>query len=190
MSEIKDDASAWFESLGQEIQDYQVPDIPQPDPDDPDLTGDTQGCDPQRPYAETPEVTDTDLRNVQNLREISRPTALVIVGTMDTILPAIGTMAIKGSQRDDLRLTPDEHDTLVEAWTAYLAGKSVQVSPGAALLLAILTIYGAKAATAVSNSRTRDQLQQQQQQIEQLQSQLQDKQQEIDNLRRDTKEID
>lgn len=180
-----DIASQWFDSVGADLQDYQVPPAPEPEPDLDNPLADEPEPDPDRPFADTPEVTNDDLRNIQNLRAVSRPTAEVIVGTMDVLLPAAGAILLKGSDKDDLRLSDTEHDTLVEAWSAYLAGKSVQVSPGAALVLAILTIYGAKVATAVNNRRTRDRLEEQQREIEQLRTQLQTKEQEVDTLRRD-----
>ena len=151
MTTPNDIASQWFDSVGADLQDYQVPPAPEPEPDLDNPLADEPEPDPDRPFADTPEVTNDDLRNIQNLRAVSRPTAEVIVGTMDVLLPAAGAILLKGSDKDDLRLSDTEHDTLVEAWSAYLAGKSVQVSPGAALVLAILTIYGAKVATAVNN---------------------------------------
>ena len=183
-----DVASKWFESVGAELQDYQVPEAPEAEVTEPE-TDTLDIPDDGHPYAETPEITDTELRNVQNLRAVSRPTAEVIVGTMDVLLPAAGAIILKGTEKDDLRLEDSERETLVEAWSTYLAGKQVQVSPGAALLLATLTIYGAKVATAVNNRRTRDQLEELKHETEDLRDELETKQQEVETLRRDNETL-
>ncbi len=85
------------------------------------------------------------------MKRIYRPTATVIVGTMDVFLPIVITMIIKGSERDDAKLQESERETLIEAWAAYLGDKNVQASPGMVLITTILTIYGSKVYTCIQH---------------------------------------
>lgn len=168
--EIHDDASAWFESQGQDIQDFEVPPMPEADIPPVDTFDDPEN----RPYGDTPDVTATDVRNVINLQAINRPTASVIVGVMDTILPILITAVIvRGSEVDDSRLTPEERETLIQAWAVYLGDKNIQASPAVVLLTTIVTIYGAKIFSAIQNRRLLEQeriIAQQQAELEALRS--------------------
>lgn len=156
MATPHDDASAWFNSQGQEIQDYEVP--PMPDSGVEEATVIDDGHDPNRPYADTPEVTSSDVHNVLNLQAINRPTASIIVGVMDTLLPILITgLIVRGSQADDCRLSDDERETLIQAWAVYLGDKNVQASPTVVLITTILTIYGAKIISAFQNRRILEQ---------------------------------
>ena len=178
---IQDDAESWYETLGQQIQDFEAPEAPpvepvaepviEPSPND------------QRPYADLPEVTNDDVRNLTNLRAVSRPTAEVIVGTMDVVIPLLITLLIKHSERDDCKLTKDEHETLVEAWANYLGDKNVQMSPGMSLLMAIATIYGAKVVVAMTSAKERKVVEQQRDEIDRMRQEAMQRQNEIEHLK-------
>lgn len=178
---INDDANDWFLQQGQEIQDYEVPDAP--DFEAPDFgIDDDDTADTDRPYGDVPEVTNDDVRNVMNLRAVSRPTAEVIVGTLDVVLPLLVTMLLRGTERDDCRLDPSEHETLVEAWASYLGDKNVDVSPGWALIISMITIYGAKVGGALANRKERQQLQAAQAEAERLRQELEAERKRADAL--------
>lgn len=152
MSNIHDDAQAWYESMGQEIQDFDVPPMPEtePSPEQQAEIDEAQYME-DHPYADAPRVSNEDATSVLNMQRINRPTATVIVGTMDVFLPIVITMIIKGSERDDAKLQESERETLIEAWAAYLGDKNVQASPGMVLITTILTIYGSKVYTCIQH---------------------------------------
>lgn len=142
---MKDDASDWYASMGREIEDYEVPPMPEAEPtaEDQAAAEEAEYLD-EHPYAEAPRVTSEDASSVLNMQRIQRPTASVIVGVMDTVLPILIALVVKGSEAGALKLDAGERDTLTDAWAAYLGDKNVQASPGAVLLTTIATIYGAK----------------------------------------------
>lgn len=180
MDKVRDDASAWFESQGCDIQDYEVPPMPdtgaaEAEPAD-EPVGDDSG---DRPYGDAPEVTNADVRNVINLQAINRPTASVIVGVMDTVLPILITAVIvRGSEVEECRLTDEERETLIQAWAVYLGDKNIQASPSVVLLTTIVTIYGAKIFGAVQHRR----LLEQERTIERQQAELEALRQEKEQL--------
>ena len=108
------------------------------------------------PYRDVPRVTGEDASSVLNMQRIQRPTASVIVGVMDVVLPIVIALIFKGSESDTLKLDDGERDTLTDAWTAYLGDKNVQASPGAVLLTTIATIYGAKVFLAFQQKKEAD----------------------------------
>lgn len=141
---MKDDASDWYASMGQEIQDYEVPPMPEAEPSAEDQAAAEEAeYLEEHPYAEAPRVTSEDASSVLNMQRIQRPTASVIVGVMDTVLPILIALVVKGSETGALKVDAGERDTLTDAWAAYLGDKNVQASPGAVLLTTIATIYGA-----------------------------------------------
>lgn len=142
---MKDDASDWYASMGREIEDYEVPPMPEAEPtaEDQAAAEEAEYLE-EHPYAEAPRVTSEDASSVLNMQRIQRPTASVIVGVMDTVLPILIALVVKGSEAGALKLDAGERDTLTDAWAAYLGDKNVQASPGAVLLTTIATIYGAK----------------------------------------------
>lgn len=169
----KDDASAWFDSMGQDIQDFEVPPMPEVETptDIPIDGGEDPGIDPDRPFGDVPDVTHDDVRNVMNMQAINRPTATVIVGIMDTVLPLIITgIIIKGSEASDCKLTDDERETLIQAWAVYLGDKNIQASPSVVLITTILTIYGAKIFAAIQNRKAAEQQQLIEQQAAELEA--------------------
>ena len=131
---IQDDASSWFASQSQPIQDFEAPPAPEAEPLNPE-----PAFDPDRPFGDAPTVTDEDVRNVTNMRLAQQPTAELIVGVMDVILP--------------LALVP-----LVTAWAGYLGDKNIQASPGVVLIIAIVTVYGGKIVAALADRRQRDEI--------------------------------
>lgn len=192
MQPIQDDANAWFLSQGQDIQDFEAPEAPDFTPDgqilDPDTLTDPDLPDPSRPYADLPDVTASDRRNVENLRAIAQPTAEVIVGTIDVIIPLLITLLIRGSERDDTRLSADERDTLVEAWATYLGDKNIALSPTTSLIIAMVTIYGSKIIAALTARRERRQLEMLRRRIESQQQQIATQQQTIVALQREVQD--
>ena len=178
---INDDASQWFAAQGQQLQAFEAP--PAPDlefADTPDLMDED---DPDRPFADVPEVTNQDVSNVNNMRAIQRPTAEVIVGTMDVLVPLLIAWIIKGSEREDAKLSPEEHETLVEAWATYLGDKNVQLSPGTALVVAMLTIYGSKVMLAINGRNERNEITRLRAQVEEQQRELQQKEHQLEIVR-------
>lgn len=142
---INDDAQQWYDSLGQDIQDFEVPPIPDSTPTpEQQQAADQAAFAEQHPYADAPRVSSSDATSVLNLQRINRPTASIIVGVMDVVLPIVIALIFKGSQTDNLKLQDDERDTLTDAWAVYLGDKNVQASPTAVLITTIATIYGSK----------------------------------------------
>lgn len=176
---IQDDANDWFQSQGQQIQDYEAPEAPEAE--EPEILTD-EDFDPDRPYGDVPQVTNDDLRNVSNMRAIAQPTAAVIVGTLDVLMPLAITLLIRGSDSDQLRLSDSERDTLTEAWATYLGDKNIALSPGVALLVAMLTIYGSKIVIALDNRRQQQQLQAALDQADTLRRQLAEERRRADDL--------
>ena len=123
---IQDDASSWFASQNQPIQDFEAPPAPEAETLNPE-----PAYDPDRPFGDAPTVTDEDVRNVTNMRLAQQPTAELIVGVMDVILPLALVLLIKGTDKNDIKLEPDERETLVTAW-ASTAARSSPPSPTAA----------------------------------------------------------
>lgn len=150
---VQDDASSWFASQEQQIQDFEAPPAPEAEPLNPE-----PDFDPDRPFGGAPTVTDEDVRNVTNMRLAQQPTAELIVGVMDVVLPLALVLLIKGTDKDDIKLEPDERETLVTAWAGWLGDKNIQASPGVVLLIAIVTVYGGKIVAAVADRRRRDEL--------------------------------
>ena len=104
---IQDDASSWFASQNQPIQDFEAPPAPEAEPLNPE-----PAFDPDRPFADAPTVTDEDVRNVTNMRLAQQPTAELIVGVMDVILPLALVLLIKGTDKNDIKLEPPGQATL------------------------------------------------------------------------------
>ena len=155
---VKDDAALWFETQGQDIQDFEVP--PEVNEHDAEADGDDLPAD-EMPYAEQEEederITQADISQRIHALEINRPTVEVIVSVMNAVVPALGLALLKldDDGAEDLDLTDEEHETLVKAWADYLGDKNVQVRPGTALLMAIASIYGSKIFLALRNKKSR-----------------------------------
>lgn len=142
---LNDDAQDWYASMGQEIQDFEVPPMPEPEPTpEEQAEAEEAAYAEDHPYADAPRVTGEDANSVLNLQRINRPTATIIVGLMDTVLPIVIALAVKGAEAESMKLDDGERETLADAWAVFLGDKNVQASPAAVLLTTILTIYGAK----------------------------------------------
>lgn len=150
---IQDDASSWFASQNQQIQDFEAPPAPETEPINAEAA-----YDPDRPFGDAPTVTDEDVRNVTNMRLAQQPTAELIVGVMDVLMPLVLVLLIKGTDKNDIKLEPDERETLVTAWAGYLGDKNIQASPGVVLIIALVTVYGGKIVAALSDRRQRNEI--------------------------------
>lgn len=167
---INDDSSLWYETQGQQIQDYEVPESPLPG-DEPE-TAETID-EPQS------EITDAEVRTQINLQRINKPVAGLIVGGMDAVVPLLFIALVKGTEENDLKLNPQEREDLENAFALYLGEKSIEVNPFYALLFTIATIYGGKMMMAIRNKKLREEkaaleaeIQRQQTEIETLRSML------------------
>lgn len=167
---INDDSSLWYETQGQQIQDYEVPESPLPG-DEPETAEPID--EPQ------PEITDAEVRTQINLQRINKPVAGLIVGGMDAVVPLLFIALVKGTEETDLKLTPQEREDLENAFALYLGEKSIEVNPFYALLFTIATIYGGKMMMAIRNKKLREEkaaleaeIQRQQTEIETLRSML------------------
>ncbi len=155
---MKDDADIWMETMGQNIQDFAVPPSPI---DEPEVIDD-----------EPETITNADVRNHANSIALRRPTAEIIVGTTDMLVPALLCMLIKHTDAGDYKLKPDESETLVAAWANYLGEKSIDLSPGWALIGSIATIYGSKLMMAFATRKERQELEQLRREREELHKEL------------------
>lgn len=178
MSNYNDDAASWFASQGQQIQDFEAPPMPEMEPTVEDAEV-LEEPDPDRPYGDAPTVTSDDVRNVQNMRILQEPTAKIIVGVMDTVIPLVVMLLMKNVAEESMKLEKSEREELELAWAAYLGDKNVQVSPGVALIVCIVTVYGGKVISVMQDRKQREernalyaQLAEQKEQIEQLKQQL------------------
>lgn len=178
MNNYNDDAAAWFASQGQQIQDFEAPPMPESEPTVEDAEV-LEEPDPDRPYGDAPTVTSDDVRNVQNMRILQEPTAKIIVGVMDTVIPLVVMLLMKNVAEESMKLEKSEREELELAWAAYLGDKNVQVSPGVALIVCIVTVYGGKVISVMQDRKAREernqlyaQLAEQKEQIEQLKQQL------------------
>ena len=178
MGMIHDDADAWFASQGQQIQDFEAPPMPESEPTVEDAEV-LEEPDPARPYGDAPTVTSDDVRNVQNMRILQEPTAKIIVGVMDIVIPLVVMLLMKNVAEESMKLEKSEREELELAWAVYLGDKNVQVSPGVALIACIVTVYGGKVISVMQDRKQREernalyaQLAEQREQIEQLKQQL------------------
>lgn len=158
---MKDDADKWMETMGQDIQDYAVPPSPIDEPEP-----------IEEPEPET--ITNADVRNHANSITLRRPTAEIIVGTTDMLVPALLCMLIKHTDAGDYKLQPDESETLVNAWANYLGEKSIDLSPGWALIGSIATIYGSKLMMAFATRKERQELEEMRKQRAEMERQIEE----------------
>ena len=158
---MKDDADIWMETMGQNIQDYAVPPSPIEEP---------EVIEPE----EEETITASDVRNHANSIALRKPTAEIIVGTTDMLLPAVLCLLIKHTDTADYKLQPDEQETLVNAWANYLGEKSIDLSPGWALIGSIATIYGSKLLMAFATRKERHELEQMRQERKEMQRQIEE----------------
>lgn len=160
---INDDSTLWYETQGQQIQDYEVPESPAFDEAETAETID----EPQ------PGITDAEVRTQINLQRINKPVAGLIVGGMDAVIPLLFIALVKGTEEDDLKLTPQERDDLENAFALYLGERSIEVNPLYALIFTVATIYGGKMMLAIRNKKLREEKAELEAQIERQRVEIQ-----------------
>lgn len=139
---IVDDASLWKQSRESEIQEYEVP-------EDDFLSIGANDNNFSEPEPEEERITKTDIQQNKNRIEFNEPTAGVIVGIMDVVIPLLFVFVFKAENKDQFKLDASEKDLLLESWANYLATKEFTMSPGAVLITSLLSVYAAKVTVAV-----------------------------------------
>jgi len=148
----KDEASLWWESRNSQVQDYVNPEEFEKSFIDIDNV-DTE-------VEEEKELISNKERISQlNMIKLSEPTAEIVTSVINSLVPLLLVLLIKNSNSENYKLTPDEHQTLVNAWANYLKDSNVQVSPGILLIVSIASIYGAKITTAVAERKKEEKIQ-------------------------------
>lgn len=131
---INDDASLWKKNRELGIEEFQVPEEVEVEPNfyNPD-----EGA-----VLISEEVTAKDVQNDLNKLKLSEPTARLIVSIMDVLVPAIGVFITKDRENKEvLKLDDDEQKTLEDAFANYLKETELQMSPGVLLITAISAVY-------------------------------------------------
>ncbi|MDD3687840.1 MAG: hypothetical protein PHE56_13895, partial [Bacteroidales bacterium] len=111
MSNNLDDAGLWFESRHAEIQEFQEPE---------QYKSFINIEEEPENIPEQSEVTNKQVRTELNMIKLNEPTAQIVVTLMDTLVPVLLLLIIKGANEDKLKLTEQEKDTLTQAWAQYL----------------------------------------------------------------------
>jgi len=136
----------------------------------------------------TPEVKETNPDDFKLDDFTSESAAEILVGIIDTALPA-GLAALAKGKTEDFQAEKDQKKTLQKSFKKYLDAKGLDLPPGWLLLFLVLTIYGVKVPTAIAmrkeyheeNARIKQiaeqnkKIAEQQRLIQQLQNQLQPK---------------
>lgn len=158
---VNDDAALWFANRHEnvEIQNYEAPSFVDLEQDDKlnDLA-DEADVQPEK-------LTKTELNTQLNMLELNKPTAKIIVQLMDVLVPVVIVLIIKGADSEELKLTPEETQTLTEAWALYLRDSNVQMSPGMVLLGTIGIIYGSKVVIALQTAKENKKAEQEEQEL-------------------------
>lgn len=136
---IVDDAALWKQSRESEIQEYEVPE---------DDFLNIGANDNNFSELEEERITKTDIQQNKNRIEFNEPTAGVIVGIMDVVIPLLFVFVFKTENKDQFKLDSSEKDLLMDSWSNYLATKEFTMSPVAVLITSILSIYAAKVTVA------------------------------------------
>jgi large-conductance mechanosensitive channel len=117
--------------------------------------------------------------------KLSEPTAEIVTSVINSLVPLLLVLLIKNSNSENYKLTPDEHQTLVNAWANYLKDSNVQVSPGILLIVSIASIYGAKITTAVAERKKEEKIHNELQlQIDEIKQNLESKSNEKSNTKK------
>lgn len=138
MSNTIDDASLWWESRHQQVQNFETP------PPPPSFVNIEPELSTSNQEPEYEKVTASDVKQQLNMIKLNEPTAQIIVSIADAILPLLLCIVLKNVQESKIKLTPSENETLVQAWANYLQTTNINLSPGVVLITTMLTIYGAK----------------------------------------------
>lgn len=145
MTNILDNASIWHASRHAELQEFSEP--------EPIAAVNFDNPEPELELEPEKNITNTEVRNNLNLIRLNEPTAQIVTTLMDTIIPVLLVLLLKGANEDQLKLNDDEKETLTQAWAQYLKDSNVQMSPGVVLLGSIAIIYGAKITLALSETK-------------------------------------
>ncbi|MCK9256358.1 MAG: hypothetical protein GX793_01605 [Bacteroidales bacterium] len=158
---VNDDAALWFANRHEnvEIQNYEAPSFVDLEQDD-KLNDLADAADVQ-----SEKLTKTELNTQLNMLELNKPTAKIIVQLMDVLVPVVIVLIIKGADSEELKLTPEETQTLTEAWALYLRDSNVQMSPGMVLLGTIGIIYGSKVVIALQTAKENKKAEQEEQEL-------------------------
>ena len=139
---IVDDAALWKQSRESEIQEYEVP-------EDDFLSIGANDNNFSEPEPEEERITKTDIQQNKNRIEFNEPTAGVIVGIMDVVIPLLFVFVFKTENKDQFKLDSSEKDLLLDSWANYLATTNFSMSPGTVLITSLLSVYAAKVTVAV-----------------------------------------
>lgn len=129
-----DDASLWWYNRHSQVQDYN---IPEENDDFDSFTSD-------EPHIEEDPVTKQDVSSQINMIALQQPTAKLLTGCMDVLLPLLLIFIFKDVDKEEFKLDNEERDMLVDAWANYLKDTDFAMSPAGVLITTILTIYGGK----------------------------------------------
>ena len=158
---INDDAALWFANRHAEIQDYEAPSFVDLELEQDDKLNDLA----YEADVQPEKLTKTELNNQLNMLELNKPTAKIIVQLMDVLVPVVIVLIIKGADSEELKLTPEETQTLTEAWALYLRDSNVQMSPAMVLLGTIGIIYGSKVVIALQTAKENKKAEQEEQEL-------------------------
>ncbi len=142
MDNQNDDAAIWWESRHADIQEHEVPE---------ETTSFVNIDEKGEEVEEQQKVTNTEVRTELNLAKLQEPTAGIVVGLMDSLIPVLFALVLKGTSEDKIKLTSDEKENLTSAWAQYLKDVQVNLTPGMVLLGTIAIIYGSKITVALSD---------------------------------------
>ena len=128
----------WKRSRNDEIQDYDTP--TPPEDDEPDFLKDDPTIIEPQEY-----ISDREVKTHLNSLRISEPIAEIATGLTDIVVPLLFVVFFKDAIEECVKLSESERETLTQSFAAFFADKDIDLSPGWALIITILTIYGAKA---------------------------------------------
>lgn len=148
MSNNLDSAGLWWESRHNEIQDFAVPEPVEPAPSFVNLE--------EEPEVQTT-VTNTEVRTELNMIKLNEPVAEIVVGLMNSLIPVIILLILKGVDEKELKLSSEEHNVLIQAWAMYLKDSNIEMSPGMILLVTIGSVYGAKVTKVLTDRKRLEQ---------------------------------
>jgi large-conductance mechanosensitive channel len=178
----KDEASLWWESRNSQVQDYV-------NPEEFEKSDETSFIDIDNVDTEVEEekelISNKERISQLNMIKLSEPTAEIVTSVINSLVPLLLVLLIKNSNSENYKLTPDEHQTLVNAWANYLKDSNVQVSPGILLIVSIASIYGAKITTAVAERKKEEKIHNELQlQIDEIKQNLESKSNEKSNTKK------
>jgi len=134
------DEDIWLENQGQQIQDFEIPELEVLDDIPPSFIEINKDDDDSR----NEYVSDREVKTQLNMQRLQEPTAELFVGILDVIVPIVLLYFFKNIDKNDAKLEESEKEQLTSALSIYLATKEVNVSPLTGLLLTLGSIYGAK----------------------------------------------